>query len=139
MLRHETTESGRAVAADAEPHVPLHAVVDADAAVRRLVAREQSALRAALPRQSCQDELDVLAGAEGVRLEVGAGTEVPVRFRAADDHAVNTAVLGIGEPELGEDGMLPDVLDAKGLLSAELPAKLSLPYLQRHVRRLVKP
>src|SRR5207237_1307627 len=86
-----------------------------------------------------EGELDVLAGAERVRGEVGAGAVVVAQAGAADVDAVGTLALRVGHLELGEDAVFAEVLQGEVLLAAELAAQLDLPVLQRHALRLVQP
>jgi hypothetical protein len=81
----------------------------------------------------------VLAGAQRVGGEVGAGAIVIAGVAAADVDAVGTLRLGVVDLEFGEDGVLTLVFQAEVLLPAELPAQLDLPVLQRHVLGLVQP
>jgi hypothetical protein len=72
--------------------------------------------------EPCERELDVLAGPELVDREVRAGAEVVARLRATDGDAVGLATRRVGDPELGDDRVRADVLQAKALRAAELPA-----------------
>src|SRR5258708_19787549 len=119
--------------------MPLRAVFDADAAVRRLVLREESALRSAPGEQCTQGELDGLAGTKGIGFEVGRGGEVSTGRSGANGDAINAAARRVRHPELGEHRMLANVFEQKRLFAAELRAQLALPCLERHLRRLMQP
>ncbi|MEA2465630.1 MAG: hypothetical protein QOJ98_3377 [Acidobacteriota bacterium] len=139
VARHQATQRLRTVAARAKQDMTLRAVLDADAAVWRLIAREKRAFRSAPRQERRQRELDVLARAEVVGPEIGAGTVVPARLGAANGHPMHAAASRIRHPVIREDRMLADVLDAKRLLAGELFPQPPLPLLERHLLRPVKP
>ena len=72
----DTRDRLRTVDAGPEAHLAARAVLEIDLAVVRLESRTQSLLAAALAFQRGEGELDVLAGAERVGGEVGAGAVV---------------------------------------------------------------
>src|SRR5205807_422985 len=113
-------------------------VLEEDLAVGRLVAGLQLGPAAALALQFGEGELDVLAGAEGVGGEVGAGAVVVARPGAADLDAVAAPRLWVGDLELGEEAVAAEVLQAEVLLAPELAAQLPLPLLQAEVVGLVQ-
>ena len=95
------------------------------------VALPERGLRAAPAFQPGEGELDVLAGAELGGGEVRAGAVVPAGLPAADRHAIAGSGDGVAHPELGEDGLAPEILEAERLLAAELPAQAALPLRRR--------
>jgi len=82
-----------------------------------------------------EDELKMLARAERVRAEVRTRTRVLARLRTADRHPVRRASSRIGDEKIREDRIVPEVLDLKWLIAAELPAQLGLPRFDRHAIR----
>src|SRR5262249_20968108 len=128
----------RALGAGAEAHLPASAVLELNLAVGRLEAGAQGGGPAALALQGGEGELDVLAGAERVGGEVGAGAEVVADARAAHLHAIGVLALGVGDLEEGEDGVIANVLEEEALRTAELPAQLDLPVFQGHALGLVQ-
>src|SRR5262249_61875390 len=93
---------------------------------------------AALALQPGQRELDVLAGAQRVGGEVGAGAGVVAGVRPAHLDAVGVAAGRVGDRELRKDRLLAEVFQAELLLTAELPPQFDLPRLQRHAVGLVQ-
>jgi hypothetical protein len=83
-------------------------------------------VRRGLVAQRLEDGLDVLAGAEGVGLEVGAGAGVVADLEAADTDLVLAAGGGVGDAVVAEDAVLAQVLDGKLLGAGALPAEVDL-------------
>ena len=99
----------------------------------------RAALAPALPLEPGQRELDVLAGAQRVDGEIGAGAEVLAQaLRRGSPRDRSASVCGIGDLELREDRLVAEVLQAELLLAAELPPQGDLPVFQRHVLRLAQ-
>jgi hypothetical protein len=68
-------------------------------------------------------EFDVLAGAEIVGREIGAGAAVVARLRAADDDPVAAPAFGVEDGEIGKHGIVAQILESEGLLATELAAQ----------------
>lgn len=66
-----------------------------------------------------ENEGNVLADAEVVDSEIGAGAEVISRPVPPDGHLVGFLRLGVGEEKIGEDGIVSPVLQEEVLLRAE--------------------
>ena len=92
-----------------------------------------------LALQRPQRKLDVLARPQGIGREVRARTKILARLDAANGNPVRVLVVRIGDLKFGEDRMSAQVFEDEALLSAELPAKLPLPFLQLHFLRLAQP
>ena len=80
--------------------------------------------RFAVGLEAFQDGFDVLAGAEGVRLEVRASAGVIAGVEPADGDGVLPLGLGVCNTVVGEDAVLPEVFDGQiggaGALAAEV-------------------
>ena len=83
-----------------------------DFAKRWLEARFECAGPAALAFERGEREFDVLASAEGVRGEVGAGTEIVPRARPANLDAIEAARFRILDLEGRKDRVFARVLEA---------------------------
>src|SRR5450631_4466869 len=119
-FRRTLCQSSRTSVAGAKPHQALAAVLQVNLAVRRVKPMRQRLLSAALCFQRAEYELDVLAGAEVVGGEIGAGTEVLPRLRPADRHPVAASALWIGHLKLGKHRPPANVLQLERLRTTEL-------------------
>ena len=137
VRRSQRGQCSRAGQARSKSDFALRAVLKHDFTVRRLEAALQHRPRAPAALEPAQHELDVLAGAQGVRTEVGTGAVVVAQRRATDRHAVHAAALRIGDLEVREDRFGSDVRQAKQLLAPVLTAQGDLPFLECHVDGLV--
>ncbi len=137
--RGQMDQLRRTVLAGPETHLALVAVLKEDLAIRRLKPGFESNRPAPLPLQGGQHKLDVFTSAKSVCGEIGTGAMVVAETRAADADAVGVAALWIDDLELGEDGLIADVLEAIVLFTAELPPQLDLPIFERHAVGLVQP
>ena len=68
-----------------------------------------------------EDEFDVLARAEIVGGKVRTRAEILARLNAANGDPITVAALRIGNRELGEHGLIADILPFKDLGASELP------------------
>ena len=128
-----------AIHARPEDDFPLRPVLQVDLGILRLIAQRQGPLGARPAAQAVEHVFDVLAGAQRVDGEVGAGAEVLAQRLAADRHPISPSGLGIGDLELGEERFVAEVLDAEFLRPGELPPQRHLPLVQGHFFRLPQP
>jgi hypothetical protein len=111
-----------AARASPEPHLPRTAVPQIDFAVPGPKTALQCLFATALALEACQNELDVLAGAEIVRSEVRTRTEIVTEFGAANGDAVAGTAAGVGDTEFGRSIVLAEILEFEFLRPAELPS-----------------
>src|SRR6185437_13154824 len=80
-----------------------------------------------------EHRLDVLAGAEGVGFEIGAGAGVVADVEAADVDFVLPLGLGVGDAEFGVDAVLAEVFNGELAGFRPLPAQVDL-FFAEHSR-----
>ncbi len=102
---------------EAQSHAALGTVLEEQLALLGLVAIAKDLPRAAGAIEPAEDELDVLAGAEGVGGKVGAGAEILGGGVAADDDAIGAFGFGIGDIKVGKDGVVAGVVQNECLLA----------------------
>ena len=120
----------RSVFSCPETDLPLQAVTQPNLGPRRGIPFPQTFFRSSLLRQFCQDEFDMLAGAQVVDVEIGTGAVIHPRRLAADRDSVCLARFRIGQGEFGKERVGADIFQDEGLLFAKLLPQGALPVLQ---------
>src|SRR5262245_60964692 len=73
-----------------------------------------------------KDRFDVLARAEGVGLEIGAGATVVAGIEATDGDLIRASRRGIGDVEVAKNSLIAGVLDTEPASTSPLTANVDL-------------
>ena len=135
----EGQETRRRVLPRPETHFAPHAIAQIDLGVGRLISLPKGLCRPPHFLQSQKGLLDVFAGAEVVYVVIRTGTVVVARSLSAHGNTVGLCGVRVCDKELGEDGVVADVLYVVALNLSVLFPQDSLPLVEGQVIRLVRP